>query len=110
MFNLSKSLVQSMENICTEDEDFIISEDKLLCKPCSVFINFNRSHGKRVKEHVISKTHKKMKIENINKCSTCGILREPNQNSSKDYCTDLSEALISANIPFEKLSNPYYNL
>ncbi len=36
MSNFNKSLVQSMENICTEDEDFIISEDKLLCKPCSV--------------------------------------------------------------------------
>ncbi len=56
MSHLNKSLVQSMENICIEDKDFIISEDKLLCKPFSVFINFNRSHGKRVKEHVISKT------------------------------------------------------
>jgi hypothetical protein len=109
MSNLNKSLVQSMENICTEDEDFIISEDKLLCKPCSAFINFNRSHGKqRVKEHVISKTHKKMKIESINKCSTGGILRESNQTSSKDFCTDLSGALISANTPFEKLNNPYF--
>ncbi len=80
MSNLNKSLVQSMGNICTEDEEFIISEDKLLCKRCSVFINFNRSHGKRDKEHVVSKLHKKMKIQNINKCSTAGILREPNQN------------------------------
>jgi hypothetical protein len=51
-----------------------------------------------------------MKIQNINKYSTAGISREPNQNWSKDFCIDLSEALMSANIPFEKLSDSYHNL
>lgn len=83
----------------------------MICTVCTRNINFDRSHGiNTVEKHVESKTHKKMKTTASRQQLFSSSL-ETGQRKSNEYkifITDLTEAMVAANIPLFKLENPIF--
>jgi hypothetical protein len=103
------SLIDKMKLIVRKDKNFCISDGKLMCNICSIIINFDHDHARnRVVEHQKSGKHLKKKSEdNGRQPSIINLIEEvSNKNRVKNgFSSDLTKALLAADIPLEKLNN-----
>ena len=114
-----KPLFDKINELIKGKKEFHLDQDfddqnkvklKLLCTVCSEEVKFNHSHGKqRFEEHLTSDKPKKKVIKNKNQRQSSivnSFQKQPeNEKRKNQFFTDLTEALVAANIPFEKLEN-----
>ncbi len=108
MPKIGESLISKMKMIVKNDQNFCLSDEKLMCNLCSMIINFDHKHGKsRVNEHIYSGKHQKMMKSKSKQSSIFNIIEEATnkQQDIDQFKSDLAEAFIVSNIPLEKLNN-----
>ncbi len=108
MLKIGESLINKMKMIVKKDQNFCLSDEKLMCNLCSMIINFDHKHGKsRVNEHIYSGKHQKMMKSKSKQSSIFNIIEETvnKQQDIDQFKSDLAEAFIVSNIPLEKLNN-----
>ena len=102
------SMKDKLRNVVKSNNEFIIQDEKLFCKPCGHFINCDDFHlATFVKSHICSKSHKLNKEKKIsNQTLEQNLTRKTESEEDIIFKEKLTEAFISANIPLHKLNNP----
>lgn len=106
-----KNLKQRLEELTKKNKDLKVSGKDLVCTICLVNINYDLDHlPSRIREHFNSKSHKKKITESSQQPRIDHSFEQANYLRKKDldYRVKLCSAMIAADIPLDKLSNPVF--